>query len=245
MTSARRRERLGLALLVAVATVLFDRQGTLDLQISGWFFDQGRFPADSRALVRLAYQGLPWALGLLSLMALGVCSLACCRPVAVPRWLWRRGAAWLLCLLLGVGALVHAALKDQWGRPRPVDVQAFAGGQPYVPALQPSSLCARNCSFVSGHAAGGFALMALGLFGAPRTRRCWWWIGLWVGGVMGAVRVAQGRHFASDIVFSLAAIWLTCLLLREAWLLVLLWRRRRRLGEGGRVRLVAWGKRQR
>jgi len=241
MNSTRRRERLALALLMALATVLFDRQGVLDLHISAWFYAQGRFPADGRTVVRLAYQGLPWALGLLSLLALGVCSLAACRHAAVPRWLWRRGAAWLLCLLLGVGALVHAGLKDQWGRPRPVDVQAFAGRQPYVPALQPSSLCARNCSFVSGHAAGGFALMALGLFGAPRTRRRWWWAGLWVGGVMGLVRVAQGRHFASDIVFSLAAIWLTCLLLRETWLWVLLWRRRQRLAGRRRPRAVGLG----
>ena len=38
------------------------------------------------------------------------------------------------------------------------------------------------------------------------------------GAAIGAVRVAQGGHFFSDVVFSGWAVWLTYLLIRYIWL---------------------------
>jgi lipid A 4'-phosphatase len=131
----------------------------------------------------------------------------------------------MLSLLLGIGALVHGVFKDHWGRPRPNEVTAFAGPHAFVPALHRSSACTRNCSFVSGHAATGFALIGLGMFAAPRRRWQWWLMGTAAGTAIGVMRVAQGRHFASDIVFSLLIMWGTSLLLRELWLRIA-WLRR-------------------
>jgi membrane-associated PAP2 superfamily phosphatase len=224
--TARRREWAAWLALVAVATLLFETRTGLDIEISSLFFHNGAFPADTWWPVRAIYVGAPWAMGVLTLGALGVCLAALLSP-RVPRWLWRRSAALLLCMLLGVGLAVHAGLKDHWGRARPSDVQAFGGAMTFTPPLRPTAQCDRNCSFVSGHAAGTFALMALGLFAAPQRRRRWLLAAVLAGTLMGAVRVVQGRHFTSDIVFCLIVIWGTCLLLREAWLRAsLLWRRR-------------------
>jgi lipid A 4'-phosphatase len=127
-----------------------------------------------------------------------------------------------------VGLLVHDGFKDHWGRARPMDVQAFGGSKVYHAPLRPTDQCARNCSFVSGHAAGGFALMAIGMLGSRRTRWRWWRAGMVAGGLVGMARIVEGRHFLGDIVFAGLLIWLVCLLLRELWLGLRLERRRRK-----------------
>jgi lipid A 4'-phosphatase len=54
-------------------------------------------------------------------------------------------------------------------------------------------------SFVSGHAAMGFWLMALAwVF----RRRSWLWAGIVVGCVVSAGRIVQGGHFLSDTVMA-------------------------------------------
>ena len=92
---------------------------------------------------------------------------------------------------------------------------------------------------MSGHAAAGFALMAVGLFGSRRTRWRWWALGALAGSVIGAGRIVQGRHFLADIVFCMLALWLVAVLLRLLWLrVVLLKRRRRALGRPAASRLI-------
>jgi lipid A 4'-phosphatase len=128
-----------------------------------------------------------------------------------------------MVVVLGIGLLVHTVLKDGMGRPRPRDVQAFAGPTAFVPVFVPSQFCQTNCSFVSGHAAVGFALMSLGMFGIRRKRQFWLFTGLFVGGLIGLARISQGGHFLSDIVFSLIAIWSSHLLIRAVWLRFRAW----------------------
>jgi membrane-associated PAP2 superfamily phosphatase len=133
-----------------------------------------------------------------------------------------------LVMVLGTGVVVNAILKDNWGRPRPVDTQTFGGAGTFEPALLPSNQCDSNCSFVSGHAATGFTLLALGLLGAPATRRRWLLWGLAAGLTTGALRIAQGGHFLSDVLFSGLVIWLCGATLRAGYL-YLRARRHRRL----------------
>lgn len=229
---ARLRERLWLALLLAAATALFEAAAPLDLWISAAFHRAGpggvAFPANQWWPVHAMYVAVPWLGMALFAGALLLCLRAHWRPAAVSVRARRRALALLLCALLGVGGVVHALLKDGWGRPRPDQTTAFGGAQPFMPALHRSTLCGRNCSFVSGHAAAGFALIALGVFGTPRTRLRWRSVGMVAGLVIGLGRVAQGRHYASDIVFGLIVVWACVLLLREAWLRARLWRRSRR-----------------
>lgn len=224
---ARHRERIALLGATGAAAAMFELWPRLDLGLSAYFHTgTGRFPANELALVQLLYVGVPWVGWGLLLAALALLAWAAARCERVSRRVWRRAAALALVLLLGTGALVNGMLKEQWGRPRPREVQEFAGSHPFVPALHPSRECAHNCSFVSGHAATGFALIALGVFGAQAARRRWLLIGMATGLTVGAARVVQGAHFLSDVVFGLLFIWATCALLREAWLRAIVLRRR-------------------
>jgi lipid A 4'-phosphatase len=85
----------------------------------------------------------------------------------------RRCLTWVLMMVLGIGVVVDWALKDHVGRARPEQSQAFGGPLLSQPLLAFDQSCDVNCSFVSGHAAGGFALMAWGMW-APRRKRQQW-----------------------------------------------------------------------
>ncbi len=226
----RHQDKAALALLTAAATMLFELWPTLDITVSRRFFDGAQFLGDQWAWANLIYVGVPrlgTALVLLALL-LALLPLSAWGRRWVRPWLQRRAIASLLVVALGVGLLVHNGLKDNWGRPRPQEVQVFGGSKVYQAPLQHSTQCERNCSFVSGHAAAGFALIAVGLFGSRRTRWRWWAIGTLAGSVIGLARIVQGRHFLADIVFCMLALWLVCVLLRALWLRLAVLRRRRR-----------------
>jgi lipid A 4'-phosphatase len=125
-----------------------------------------------------------------------------------------------LSMALGTGLMVNGVLKEHWGRSRPNTAQAFGGTLAFAPALQPSRQCATNCSFVSGHSATGFTVMAVGLLGAPATRRRWLLYGAGCGLLIGLVRMAQGGHYLSDVLFSGMVVWLCNLCLAEIWIRV-------------------------
>ena len=212
-----------------LASLVFIVVPQLDLWVSHLFYaDHGNFPANQIWLVKGIYLGTPWAGRVLFAFSIFLLILAVLTPSKVSRRNWRRASAVIAVVVLGVGLLVHTVLKDGMGRPRPRDVQAFAGPNAFVPVFVPSQFCQTNCSFVSGHSAVGFALMSLGMFGIRRRRQFWLFTGLVVGGLIGLVRIAQGGHFLSDIVFSLIAIWSSHLLIRAVWLRFRGWQFNRR-----------------
>jgi lipid A 4'-phosphatase len=122
----------------------------------------------------------------------------------------------LLVVMLGPGLLVNLVFKDQWGRARPVHLEQFGGERAFTPAWIPSDQCGHNCSFVCGDASLGFVIIA-GIF-ISRRPRLWLVSSLFLGGVLGYMRIAQGGHFISDVIFSGYAVvfstWLIARLLR-------------------------------
>ncbi|KJV10113.1 hypothetical protein VZ95_07070, partial [Elstera litoralis] len=81
---------------------------------------------------------------------------------AIGFWLARRvtgreAAFLLLAVGLGPGLLANTILKDNWGRARPSHLSEFGGTKSFSPPLIPADQCPKNCAFVSGDAAGGFA----------------------------------------------------------------------------------------
>ncbi len=119
-------------------------------------------------------------------------------------WVRPRVIAYIaLSLALGPGLIVNSLLKDNVGRARPFMIVEFGGTKTFSPALAPSDQCPRNCSFVSGHAAGAFFLVTFAfLLRGPRRRR--WAIAgaLAFGAASGLGRIALGAHFLSDVVFA-------------------------------------------
>lgn len=114
-------------------------------------------------------------------------------------------ASWvfvLLTLVLGPGLVANTLFKDQWGRPRPLHIAEFGGPKPFVPVLTHSTECARNCSFVSGEASSVFALLFAVALLARRRQAVLFGLAILGGATAGIVRIAQGGHFLSDVVFA-------------------------------------------
>jgi membrane-associated PAP2 superfamily phosphatase len=182
----------------------------LDLTLAGLFYQQGWPIGDQQPWLALYRYG---ALPGLVLAAGGLLIL-----VGVWIWpilrMWRRAALIVvLTLALGPGLLVNVLGKQYWGRPRPRDVIQFNGQETFRRFIQPG-VPGGGYSFPCGHASVGFLFTAL--YFTAREKK-WKWIGL-IGGLtygvlMGIGRMAQGAHFASDVLWSggltyLSAAWL-------------------------------------
>jgi lipid A 4'-phosphatase len=109
----------------------------------------------------------------------------------------------LLSLAIGPGLIANSLLKDNWGRPRPY--QVLRDGKKFKPFYQPNFANSQDNSFPSGHATIGFflgvPLLAMG------RRKLGMLVSLAGGFVVGLVRILQGGHYLSDVVFSGIIIW--------------------------------------
>ena len=108
----------------------------------------------------------------------------------------------LLCLSVGPGLLANVGFKDQWGRARPKQITEFGGSRHFTPALLPTDQCKRNCSFVSGEASSVFAPFYAAAAIAPQWAAPLIVVGTAAGLAAGSVRIVQGAHFLSDVVFA-------------------------------------------
>lgn len=115
----------------------------------------------------------------------------------------RRGFTYLFAAIaLGPGIFVNAILKELWGRARPQDVIELGGERLFTPPFIITDQCASNCSFVSGDVAIAFSSVAFALLlpGALRHKALKW--SVWFGLLIGLTRMAQGKHFLSDVLFA-------------------------------------------
>jgi membrane-associated PAP2 superfamily phosphatase len=205
---------VALPLLVVLALTATFRASDLDLAICRIFYDaDGRsWPfLNAEPFRTLYYHGTTpaWILGLggLALWLAGWPFQPSIR---------RSGLFFALMLAIGPGLMVNVILKPCWHRPRPNQVVHFGGDQDFLPVLrvgQPGSGEYLR-SFPSGHASMGFYLMAPAFVlrrRKPMLAYAFLLLGLAAGLVMGLSRVAQGRHFLSDVVWSGAMVYFTAI----------------------------------
>jgi lipid A 4'-phosphatase len=206
-----------LAAFVALA-LLFRLVPALDLWVAGLFHDAGQGAAGfapAKAGVNGAFYWLGDTGAKLAYVALSAAAVAALLGApGLRRWRARLSFLWL-ALLLGPGLLVNVVLKEEVERPRPYQVVELGGPQAFVPAFAPSPPGADGASFVSGHAAIAFYLIALAWV-FPQRRRRWWVVGVAFGAAMGLTRMAAGAHFLSDVVFAYFAVHATAAL--AAWI---------------------------
>jgi|SRR5581483_918347 len=135
------------------------------------------------------------------------------------RWLHLTSPQWLflaICLAVGPGLVTNVILKDHWGRARPKQVVEFGGAKEFTPPLIPSDQCTSNCSFVSGEAASIFMpFYAAGLV-APQFGAVLLAAGTLGGFAAGLVRMSQGAHFLSDVIFAGVFMALTAAMVHRA-----------------------------
>jgi lipid A 4'-phosphatase len=192
------------AALVAAAAALFLLLPQIDLWVSGWFFAPHRgFVLRDWAPVEFVYHAVPWiAWAVVVIVAAAATWLFLMQQ---PLWRFdRKALLFIVCsILLGPGLIANTVLKDHWGRARPSQIEVFGGAHHFTPAPLPAAECLRNCSFVSGHAALAFSLVAFAFLlppGSVRRRAIAATLGF--GAFVGLVRIAQGGHFLSDVVWA-------------------------------------------
>ena len=114
----------------------------------------------------------------------------------------------LVVYVIGAGLVVNELLKDGMGRARPAHLAMFGGDRSFTPAFVPSTECASNCSFTSGHVAFAAMPIAGWFLAGYRMRALWLAGGLLFASTVGYARIAVGAHFLSDVVFSIFFMWL-------------------------------------
>ena len=204
------RRHLDLLLFAIIGTLLVAFPQA-DLAIAGLFYDPfDGFYLRANPVVRFVFDGVPW------ITRTVVVSLVLFLLAAWTIWRrrgffsrQRRAALYLLLVMvIGPGLLVNTLFKDQWGRARPSQVQEFGGSKQFTRAAIPADQCEKNCSFVSGHASVGFFFLAFA-FVWPRRRVPWLAAGTGLGLGIGLVRIVQGGHFFSDVIFCGIVVYLT------------------------------------
>lgn len=180
----------------------------LDLIIADAFYDRnsGEFLGDKPYILHLAYKIFAYIHFPLLLSLIFYSIYYHHRN----RMSLKKRSLFLLCtLLLGPGLLVNIVLKDNSiGRARPEQTVLYGGSSEFTSPFEYSGECRKNCSFTSGHASIGFALIAV----AWAARRRYYFIaGCVLGGLLGLMRMSQGAHFASDVLFSFWGVYFVSL----------------------------------
>ncbi len=231
--------------IAALAGVLLAFAPQLDLRAAALFFDpaRGMFPVVLHPLAHWTRDAAMWIVALMAVPAVATLAMRILRPHTRARIPSRVALMLIATLALGPGLLVNVGLKDHWGRPRPSQVSAFGGAQPFVPWWDPRGGCARNCSFVAGEASGAFWTLAWAALAPPGGWRILaYGAAIAFGAGTGALRMAFGAHFLSDVVFAGVFVFLVIWLVHGA---LIRWRwapseqdvdrvlsRIRRLGDG-------------
>ncbi len=103
--------------------------------------------------------------------------------------------------LTGISTLVlivNVLLKNMWGRARPNDILQFGGNEVFTPWYKFGESCVSNCSFVSGDASVGFALI---IFYFITKKNIYIYLSVLLGVCLGFIRIIAGGHFLSDVIF--------------------------------------------
>lgn len=117
----------------------------------------------------------------------------------------KRGAMiTLLSLAIGPGLIVNTVLKNHWGRARPY--QVLRDHKIFSPVWRPDFNAPENNSFCSGHAAMGFFLGVPLL--ALRRKKIAIITSLCGGVIIGTVRILEGGHYLTDVMFAGVFVWL-------------------------------------
>jgi lipid A 4'-phosphatase len=201
------------AVAFVVSVILFLGSDEIDIGTAAIFFHNGEFVGRQPLVevVRTALKGV-YVAGLICAAVgvwLGIVRRRDFLRLSAVRWM-----VVLATLIVGPGLVANVLLKDQMGRARPSQTEQFGGTKAFTPPLVVTNQCERNCSFVSGEASSMFALFfGLAMVAGERARAPLA-VGIVLGSFAGLIRMAQGAHFFSDVVFAAIFMALTAALMR-------------------------------
>jgi len=191
------------ALIGVAAAVIFVGWPDLDLAVARLFYVEPRHFLFSQstisAMLRFGFRLVTWTTAALAVIGI-ILVLAKRRHLlglGLPQWIFLA-----LVLITGPGLIANTLLKDNWARPRPIQVVEFGGTDRFTPVLERSGSCARNCSFVSGEASATFAIFFAVAMLARRRRAALMAAAVAAGSIAGLIRMGEGGHFLSDVIFA-------------------------------------------
>ena len=197
-------------LILFIGTVFLFRNTRLDLTIQSMFYQPkaGWYLNDNPFFQFIYHFGNIPAL-LLAVGGLVIFTLSFQKT----KWIkWRKvGIFLILAMLLGPGLIINVILKDNWGRPRPRNITEYGGKYAFekVLSIDPAS---PGYSFPCGHASMGYFLF-IPWFVLRKKRKALAYLslmtGIGYGLLIGLVRIAQGGHFASDVIIAGLLTYLT------------------------------------
>jgi membrane-associated phospholipid phosphatase len=191
---------------ILAASVFFWIFPEVDLAVSGWFYSSGDgFVLSGNSKLQWLRNSSTWVLSAV-VVVIFVRILRDSLNAGLT-WPRVRTPIWLLSgLALGPGLIVNGILKEQWGRPRPIEIDVFGGDAVHQTVWAISDWCDGNCSFVSGEAASAAWLVAAALVTPLPVRLAVTATTLIYAGSLSVSRIAFGGHFISDVVLA----WLIC-----------------------------------
>lgn len=207
---------LAVAAVGLIGALVFLGNPQIDLDVARWFYlGDGRFfGRDHRWVEWVRNVFVAFYFG-----CIGVALVGLFRTRKSPQsWLGWRFPAWLfmaICLGAGPGLVANVILKDQWGRARPGHVTEFGGKKAFSPPLIPVRECPKNCAFVSGEASSMYIPFYAAAVLIPQSAVALVAGGTVLGLAAGVVRMAQGGHFLSDVIYAGVAMALTVLITRR------------------------------
>ena len=200
-------------IILLTATVFFSVTDA-DLTIATLFYSTtgGWFLEDVWLLGFLhSYGGAPALLVSIAAACYLLCGFFLKRPLQHGK------AALYFVLVFGIGAglVVNIVFKDNWGRPRPSQVERFGGPRQFLSVWEKQD-CRECKSFPCGDASHGFVFLSL-FFLLKKSSRRWALLsafsGLGYGTLLGLCRMARGAHFASDVIWSAGFMYLVSVML--------------------------------
>ena len=211
-----------LPLLPAVALLLVLDHTAVDTIVSGWFFDPVAMAFPLRYDAALEVMGHQWPKAVVVLVACCVAALWLLSFV-VPQLEPKRRVLLFLILGLALAPLAVVVLRDLNPRHCPWSMKEYGGFAEHLAlfALAPKGASPGHC-FPAGHASTGFCLFAFYFAGhalrLPWLKRAGLWGGLLAGLALGLVRVAQGAHFLSHVLWTGVVCWGVLVLLYAAFM---------------------------
>ncbi len=199
--------------LFIVLGILAYKFSYIDILITNLFYNENGFYLANNTFGLVIYEGayyLTIAVIILLLIMLFLNVFKNIKPFGLPR---KAIIFFIVIVIMAPGIVVNSILKDHVGRPRPAHITEYGGTAVFQPPFIISDQCNKNCSFVSGHASFAFTFMAIGLLFRKRLRYIIYTSGFLFGALVGLVRIFQGRHFFTDVIFAFFFTWLTITLI--------------------------------
>jgi membrane-associated PAP2 superfamily phosphatase/protein-S-isoprenylcysteine O-methyltransferase Ste14 len=200
-------------------TVLFGwlaytvQQSAVDMGVTRSFYDASGhgFPWRHQAFVDAMGQFVVWLLPVGSALFCGGAAMLSYRAKAIAS---ARSVLWALFAAFCLIPLLAGGLKHYTALPRPFSLAVFGGYVDLPSGFWAAAHQPGGGALPSVHAAVGFSVLALYFAGWALGNGRMRWLGLagglLLGSFFGALRIMQGAHFLSQVMWSLAFVWCVC-----------------------------------